>query len=770
MNAFESSHALSRRAFLAGGGSLVVGFSLAASVPGRALASSLSELMVDSWIEVSGTTRTGDGTLVTVFTGKVELGTGVQTALMQIVAEELNVLFSQVAYVQGDTDHTPGSQGYTAGSKTVQTEGPPLRIAAATAYQRIVQLAGAQFGVSPSELQAVAGLIGPPGAPGRSYGTVLAGQKLQLASVSSVPVKLPSSYVVVGQPLPRVDIPDKFTANFTFVGDVRVPGMLHARVVRPSGRNASFAGIPPASLSAAQAVAGFVRVVQQGNFVAVVASDEFAAIVASRALVVNWTAGPSLIAQADLAKALQNPANVYASDNEVNVGDVDAAFARTRTRLTATYSSPFQMHGAMGGSVGVANVSGGRATVWSGTQGPYPLRSALAVLLGLPEASIRVIYVEASGCYGHNGADDVTAEAALISKLAGAPIRLQWTRQEEHGWEPLGPGMVHQMRGAVVGSSCTAWEHDVFTPSHNSRPAAGNGAGNLLPAQATGQLPQDEPPLGINTGTRNGPVTYTLPNNRLGRRFVKSFLLAGGSSAAARPLIYTLPRSTALRSLGGLSNSFANESFFDELAHLARVDPLAFRLKHMNDMRATAVMQAAADRAGWGRALPAVPAGSAAGRGMAFLRYETVEAYVATMAEVQVNLSTGAVQVTRVVVAHDCGLIINPDGLRNQIEGNVIQGTSRTLKEQVTWTDDRITSITWQTAGSAYPVIHFDEVPARIDIVLIDQPNEVAWGAGETVIGTMPGAIGNAIFNATGVRIRSLPMTPDVVKAALPAA
>jgi CO/xanthine dehydrogenase Mo-binding subunit len=764
---------LTRRSFVAGSGSLLVGFSLSASMPGRSFGATSSDLTVDSWIEVTGSTRSGDGTLVTVYAGKVELGTGVQTALTQIVAEELGVLPAQVSFVQGDTDRTPGSQGYTAGSKTVQTEGPPLRAAAATALRQLLSLAAEQSGVSASQLQAVAGLIGPAGTPGRSYGTILGGRQLHLASSASAPLKPPASYTLVGQPLPRVDLPDKFSARFTYSADMRLPGMLHARVLRPSGRNARFAGITPASQSAVQAIPGFVQVVQQGNFVAVVASDEYAAIVASRTLVVNWTAGPAMIVQADLPTALQDAANVYASDNEVDLGNVDTALAGIRARLSATYFTPFQMHGAMGASSALADVdlANRRARVWSGTQGPYPLRAALAVLLGLPEAGIRVIYVEAAGCYGHNGADDVAAEAALISKLVGKPVRLQWTRQEEHGWEPLGPAMVHQMRGGVVGGSCMAWEHAVYTPSHNSRPAAGSSAGNLLPAQQSGLAPADAPALAANSGTRNGPVTYAFPNNRLVRHFVKSFQLVGTTRSPALPLTYVLPRSTALRSLGGLSNSFANESFMDELAALAHVDPLVFRLKHSSDARAVAVLQAAADRAGWTGAAPAAPTGFAAGRGIAFLRYETVETYVATVVEVLVNRQTGAVQVMRVVVAHDCGLVINPDGLRNQIEGNVIQGISRTLKEEVSYTADRITSVVWQANANSpnlpYPVIHFDEVPAQIECVLIDRPNEVAWGAGEPVIGTLPGAIGNAIFQATGVRVRRLPMTPEVVKAAL---
>jgi CO/xanthine dehydrogenase Mo-binding subunit len=763
-----STAQLSRRRFLAATGSLTVGFNLSVSLQGAAAAAApAGRLGIDSWLEISG----GSDTLVTIYAGKVELGTGVRTALTQIVAEELALTMDQVAYVQGDTERTPGSTGYTAGSKTIKNEGLSLRVAAATAFQGLLALAAAHFGVDASQLRARRGRIGVGDPPrgSKTYGQLVGSQSYQMTSNSAVPLKATSDYSVVGKSVKRVDLPGRFTAKTGFLSEFKLPGMLHARVVRPAGRNASFASFDAASLASVQSIPGVVQVVRQGNFVAVVASDEYAAMVGARTLRVNWTAGAAMIPQAMLRAALQDAANIYASGNELHVGNVDAALASSAATVSATYFTPFQMHASLGPSCAVADVRIGeqRASVWSATQGPFPLRGALSVLLGLPEASIRVIYVEGSGCYGHNGADDVAAEAALISKLVGKPVRLQWTRAEEHGWEPLSPAMVHNMRGGVTGMSCMAWEHSVYSPTHNSRPSL-SGAGNLLPMQHLGAAPADAPNLGANTTTRNAPVTYSFANNRLIRNFVKSFNLQPGTRKAALPLTWTLPRSSALRGLGGFSNSFANESFMDELAKKANADPLAFRLQHTTDARAAAVMQAAADRAGWGRALSA-PRGFAAGRGIGFLRYETVEAYAATVVEVLVNKKTGAVQVTRVVVAHDCGLIINPDGLRNQIEGNVIQGISRTLKEEVTYSGDRITSTAWEDKPGelGYQVLNFDEVP-DIEIVLIDRPNEPSWGAGEATVGCLPGAIGNAICNATGARVRTLPMTPAVVKAALP--
>ncbi len=419
----------------------------------------------------------------------------------------------------------------------------------------------------------------------------------------------------------------------------------------------------------------------------------------------TWSTGPAFIPQASLPTALQDTTNnVYATDYEVNVGNFDAQYPLTGRQLQATYFTPFYMHGAMGAGAATADVRATSATVYSGTQGPYPLRAALVPLLGLPYANIRVVYVESAGCYGHNSADDVAAEAALISKLCGKPVRLQWTRVEEHRWEPLSSAMVHLMRGGVTGSTVVAWEHRVFSASHNARPngaslSGGAGSeGNLLPAQmAIGSLPADAPALGANTATRNAPVIYTFANNRLQRNFVKSFNLQTGTRKAAAPLNWVLPRTTALRSLGGFSNSFANESFMDELAAAAGTNPVAFRIAHLNpatDQRGIDIINAAWSQAS-AQPLPVAPAGYSAGRGIAFQRYEVVETYVAVVVDLLVNLSTGALSIKRVVVAHDCGQIVNPDGLTNQIEGNVLQGISRTLKEQVDYTADRISNNAW---------------------------------------------------------------------------
>lgn len=770
---------VSRRTFLAGAGSLAVAFSLVPGVLDRQAAradrTSADGLQVTETSDadsLSWLVLTPSG--VTIHSGKVELGTGTQTALTQIVVEELHVDGRGVQYVQGNTQVTP-NQGTTAGSKTIQNGGPQLRSAAATAYQALLGLAAQRLGVSRDRLVARDGVFREIGGRRRvSYEQLLASTDLVLVADTHAPVASPGDYEVVGKPVQRADLPGKVTARFRYVQDVAVPGMLHGRVIRPSGRNATLASIDSSSVTRAQAIPGFVKLVQQGNFVGVVARTEWAAIQAaapSTGVVVHWDDGQPLVAQDALPGALRDPANRYSSVEMVNVGDVGQGLASATVTAQASYFTPFQMHGAMGPSCGVADVrrapdrsTGIQATVWSGTQDVYHLRSSIASLLGLPADSVQVIYEEAAGCYGHNGADDAAADAALLSQAVGRPVRVQWMRPDEHGWEPLGPAMAHDMRGGIANGQVVAWEHVLFSPTHNSRP---NGdRGTLLAGALTGSLPATLPSDPDDTAGRNAPVTYTFSNNHLVGNMVRSFETTGPSSGdPAAPLRYRFLRSTALRSLGGLSNSFANESFLDELAVAAGLDPLQLRLQSLDDPRALAVLNALADT--WA-ARPR--GGNGTGAGIAFHQYEVQFTYVAAYAEVTVDVATGAIQVPRVVVAHDCGLVINPDGLRNQIEGNIIQGVSRALKEEVQFDQRGVTSVVWDSNSfhptPQYPVIRFDEVPT-IEVILIDRPDQPAWGAGEPTIGIIPAAIGNAVFAATGTRIRALPMTPSRVRQAM---
>jgi nicotinate dehydrogenase subunit B len=804
---------MSRRQFFEtlGKGSLVVGFSLlpvAASIlPGETHAASVdSQFTVLSGILSGPPPQQNDAWLVIdhqgniiLFSGKVEIGTGTQTAFSQIVAEELYVDVSAISYVQGDTSQTP-DQGFTAGSKSIQVQGPLVRRAAATAFQQLLSLASAYLGVSTSELVAQGGStgIGPGMKHPTKYAKLFAGQQISSTSIPSEPIKDPSKYTVVGRPVPRVDLLDKFTGRFSFVSDMVLPGMLHGRVVRVNGgtvskaKNATFQSSDD---TAARAIPGYVRTVQKGNFVGVVATTEWAAIQAAKALQVTWTNGAPLVSdsvEANLQAALTNGANVYSPNRTQEVvGNADSVYntAAANLKFTRDYYSPYQMHGSVGPSCSLANVTsapdanGIQATVWSGTQGVYPLQQAIADILGLSPSKVRVIYVEGPGCYGHNGADDAAADAALMSQLVGQPVRVQWMRWDEHGWEPLGPAMAHTLKGALNAGDVVSWSHAVNTPPHNSRPG---GGGALLAGQETGLIPPNLPPVSINAGTRNGPVNYNFPNIKLTANNVQPYQTNGGTTL--RPLVNTLPRSTALRSLGGMSNCFANESFMDELALAANADPIAFRKRYACaltggsgsaasvpvqsvDPRATAALDAMAAQAGWGNSLASPTKGDVAGKGVAFARYETVETYVAVYAEVEVTYATGEVWVRRVVVAHDCGLIINPDGLKNQIEGNVIQGISRTLIEEVGFNTTGVTSLLW----ASYPVVHFNQVPSSIEIALINHPEQLtqaadnvpAWGAGEAALGPVAPAIANAIFNAIGKRLTVLPITKQRVLYAL---
>jgi nicotinate dehydrogenase subunit B len=779
---------VSRRFFLKGAGSLAVGFALA---PALGLPDAAAAAPGSPRLRIDPTTRVGvdDAWLIltpgktTIYSARVELGTGVQTALTQIVVEELRLGMKRVDFVQGDTILTPSAA--TTGSKSLQNGGPLLRQAAATAYQALLGLAATYLNVAKSQLTAGDGVFTVNGSKTNvTYQRLLAQADILLTANSAAPVVAPADYKIVGENVPRVDLPDKVHATFTYVADVKVAGMLHGRVIRPTGRNSTFSSITPASLTRAQAIPGFVQVVQLGNFVGVVANSEYAASVAAApatGIVVVWNPGPALAPQATLDAELRKSDNHYMAFSDLNLGSFGAAFAAAEKQVTARYFTPYQMHAAMGASCAVADVrsapdptNGVQATIWSSTQNVYALRGAVANLLfgaGDQAAKVHVKYQEASGCYGHNGADDVAADAALLSQAVGKPVRVQWTRQDEHGWEPLGEAAAHDMEAGITGVEVVAWHHLLYALTANSRPG-GNNAGTLLAGTLKGFLPADLPNNSRNSSGRNSPVTYNFSHHLTDSKLVRSFNTeVVNPRRAATPLVHRFLRTTALRSLGGFSNSFANESFLDEVALAAGRDPLQLRLDSLSgDPRAHAVV--AALQPAW-NARPT--GGNGIGAGIGFQQYETEFAYAATYIEVLVDQATGAVKVTRALVAHDCGLIVNPDGLRNQIEGNVIQGISRTLKEQVAYgpvnnsAHTGVTSVVWDAAlpfnaPPQYSVLRFNEVP-KIEIILIDRPDEPAWGAGEPTIGTIGGAIGNAVFAATGKRIRQLPMTPALVMA-----
>jgi nicotinate dehydrogenase subunit B len=679
---------------------------------------------VDDWLAIEP-----DGTVV-VFSGKVELGQGVRTALAQIVAEELDVPFGRVKMVMGDTARTP-NEGYTAGSTSIEYGGYALRHASAEARLALLDLASDRLDAAVDELGVRDGTVFVTYQPERAvtYVELAGGRRFNRLISRQAPLKRPADYTLVGKPVPRADLPTKVAGEPSFVQDVRVPGMLHARVVRPPSPGARLVSIEGDSVRNAQ-------VMRLGDYVGVVSEREEDAVRAAQELKVDWRETERLPHQDQLSAAIRRqPAR---EEVVLEEGDVESALQSAATSVRATYFQPFQAHASIGPSCAVADVQPGRIVVWSNTQGVYPLRAALADLLEVPAEQVQVSHVEGSGSYGHNGSDDAAADAVLLSRAVGKPVRVQWSRQDEFAWEPYAPAMVMEVRGGLDDEGhVIAWAYDVWTPSHVTRAHFGR---QLLAGQLIYGWEQPRPQW-FGGGTRNAPTNYAFKNQRVAAHWL-----------AGLPL-----RTSAMRSLGAAANTFANESFMDELAAAAHADPLEFRLRHLEDPRARDVLIAAAQRAGWGTTL--LPG---QGRGLAFAWYENDAALVATVAQVQVDPASGGMRVRHMVVAHDCGLIINPDGVRNQVEGNALQSLSRALHEEVCFDESHITSIDWDT----YPILKFSEVP-EVEVVLVDRPEERPVGAGEPATITTAAAVANAIYDATGVRIRQVPFRPERIRNAV---
>lgn len=741
MNTFT----VSRRTFLKGTGALIISFGLLGGERRLATAAPQPQVppvpgapanLLSSWLAIA------DDNTVTVFVGNVELGTGVETALAQIAAEELDVAMAQVTVVQGDSARTV-NVGPTVGSLTIARNGSRLRQAAAEGRAILLRLGAERLGAPVEQLRVRDGVVEVAGDPARrvTYGELVAGRELAVTLTGEATPKDPAAYHVVGQSIPRLDIPGKLTGQFTYIHDLRLPGMLHGRVVRPAPQSgARLVAVDEASV---RGLPGVVRVVVEGDFVGVIAEREEQAMRAARELRVTWSAPAGLPPQERLYALLrETPSDTRVLDDTGDVGGALEGAART---LSATYEFPFQSHGMMGPSCAVAEVRDGRATIWSGTQDAHGLAAQLAARLDLPPENVRVLYVEGAGCYGRLFYDDAALDAALLSRAVGRPVRVQYSRADEHGWEFYGPPMVFDLRGGLDRQgNVVAWDYEAWTPMHR-------GHLELLGGLTGGEwaVPVDPRP-GDHT-----PNFYTFANRRL-TLHVKY----------AQPLRYL-----NLRSLGGLASAFAAESFVDELAAAAEADPVAFRLRYLDEPRAIAVLQATAERFGWDpRPSPQRGAGTAdpaVGRGIALGVYGVLpqqfgRTWVAAAAEVAVDPRSGEIRVPRIVVAHDCGLIINPDGVRSQVEGNVLQALSRTLHEEITFDQHQVTSLDWAT----YPILRFSEVPA-VEVVLIDRPDVPAHGAGESATVPVAAAIANAVFDATGARLRRVPFTPERVQAAL---
>ena len=734
---------LDRRHVLKGGGALIISFSLTRAfaqdqtVPAAAPPSPPGSLKnspyLDSWIRIDA-----DG-VITVFTGKAELGQGFKTAFQQIAAEELNVPFASLKVVTADTKLT-ANEGYTSGSHSMQDSGTAIQNAAAQARELLLAEAAKRLDVSIDTLQSEDGVVIAPDGRRLSYGELVSGDMLHVQAQPSSKLKDPSTLKLMGQSIPRVDIPAKVTGGVAYVQDLRLSGMVHARVVRPPSYGAQ---LVDCDVAAIEKMPGVVKVVRDGNFLAVVAAKEFQAIKAMNALAnaAKWQEVAQLPKLNDLPSVLTN----LASQDSVIFQRSDPSVSGQRT-IEATYTRPYQSHGSVGPSCAVAQLADGAMTVWSHTQGVYPDRQAIADMLRMPPASIRVIHVEGSGCYGHNGADDAAADAAMIARaLPGVPVRVQWTREQEHAWEPYGPAMVTRLKASLDAAGKIAdWNFEVFSNTHSMRPG---GAGCLLAAQHMAQpvaVPPAKPiPLPEGGGDRNAIPIYTFPNAHVVHHFIP-----------------TMPiRISAMRALGAYHNVFSIESFMDELAALAGVDPVEFRLNHLDDSRGRDVIEKAAQGFGWRKG----QAASDRGFGFAFARYKNLAAYCAIASEVEVNRETGRARLVRAVAAVDSGQVVNPDGLINQIEGAIIQSTSWTLYESVTFDARRITSIDWQT----YPILRFDAVPESIEVHIINRPGKPFLGSGETGQGPAAASVANAIANATGIRLRDLPLTRKRIKDAI---
>lgn len=762
--------AVSRREFLRASGMLVVGFSATvgassalAQGPFDTHPSHVDPEAVDSWLAIAE-----DGT-VTVYTGKCELGQGMQTAQAQLVAEELGVGIERVRVVMCDTDVAP-DQGTTSGSQSTPTNFNTRNLAqaAATARAVLARLAAERLGVPVEQLVLAAGMarVGGSGSRQVSYGALISGRKLNVRLDPEARRRSPGEWLVLGKPVPRSDMAAMVTGRLEYVQNVRVPGMLHGAVVRPPGVGATLAGVDESSVSR---MPGVVKVVVQKDFVGVVAEKPWQAMQAARQLRARWTNGRQLPPQRGFYGHMKTRPSRDAYT--VNSGDVDERLKGAATVLKATYLHPFQMHGSIGTSCAVADVRPGHVTVWSATQSAYPTRSGVALLLGVPPEQVRVIYVRGAGCYGLNGADTVSYDAALLSQGVGRPVRVQLTREQEMAWgESYGfPYVVEQRVGLDRDGSIIAWDYEAWLASRGGRPGyerPGNIVTGMLAGFATAPFRPEraaEPPGEFRNGSNAAP-SYVA--GRAAKR-------AGGAGTVAceRVLTHTVesPFFTGpLRSPSRLQNTFAHESFMDEIAFHVGADPLAYRLRHLSDARLQAVLNTAAKAAGWtARSSPAKAGsgGTASGRGLACVAYEGNNGYAAMVADVAVNQASGRVAVTRFVVAIDCGPVSNPDGLRNQAEGGALQGLSRALSEEVTWDDRQVTSVDW----AGYQTLTMGmEVPV-IETVLIDRPDVPATGAGETVITLVAAAVGNAVFDATGARLREVPFTAVRVKDALAA-
>jgi CO/xanthine dehydrogenase Mo-binding subunit len=743
---------VSRRNFLKAGTGLVVAIAYApllapaqgAEAPAHLPGSLNGNRLLSAWLRVNP-----DGT-VTVFTGKVELGQGIASALAQIAADELDVDPRRINMVTADTSRTP-DEGFTAGSQSIEQSGTAIRFACAEARQLLLAAAAAKLGVEAGDLTVADGTLAAPGGKQTTYWDVTTDAMLRREATARVKPKAAGERKLIGQSLARRDIPPKFTGGAAYVQDLRLPGMVHARIGRPPVPRAELVSLDAAAL---RAMPGVIEVVRDGSFVAVVCEREEEAINARLALrtLAVWSQ-PEL--PPTLADTFDRPdPQLQAQDSVVYEKTTPSALAAVRL-IEARYTRAFQLHASIGPSCAVAHSTDGKLTVWTHTQGVFALRGDIARALGLEPASIHCIHMEGAGCYGHNGADDAAFDAALLARaLPGKPVRVQWMRDDEFMWEPFGSAMsVKGRAGLSADGSIVDWRHEVWSYPHSRRPGGREGV-NLLAASYLGHPSEPTFPADVpqpNGGSdRNAIPLYDFPNQRILKHYMPD-----------APL-----RTSSLRSLGAYANVFAIESLMDETAAAAGADPVEFRLRHLRDARARTVIEAAARMSGWqasalgdgGRGI----GGTLRGRGIGFARYKNHACYCAVVAEVEIDRGSGIVRVNRAWSAVDAGLAINPDGIVNQIEGGLIQSASWTLKEALKIDRLGIQTKSWMD----YPILRFSEVPA-VEVEVIQRPTDDSLGAGEGAQGPTGAAIANAFAAATGRRLRDIPFTPERVMATL---
>jgi len=765
---------ISRRNFLKAAGSLTIGFCLGGrprpstdtpypgqpGLSGSGLAplppiqpsplpgpttSPPAESLINAWLEVLADGR------IRVLTGKIELGQGISTAVAQVAAEELDMDMSQVEVLIAETGRTP-DEGYTAGSNSIESSAMSIRRAAAAARASLLELGAKHLNTSTDNLTLSKGIIIPRnGGRGLTIDEVLDGRQLTGTIPQTLTLKTKSDYQLVGKSIPRSDLPRITNGSPVYVHDLTFPGMVHARIIRPPSYGGRLLQWDDQQLK--NTIPDFIKTVANGSWLAVIAAREYAAIEAQRLLRKNcrWADGPPLpdLRGQQLPDYLQSlptkteevtkKGEPIASSRPANT---PAAASPANTHFKSRYSKPYIMHGAIGPSCAVALYdTENHLHIWSHSQGVYPLRSTIANLLHMPEENIHIKGVPGSGCYGHNGADDVSADAALVAMAyPGKHVRVQWMREEEHAWEPYGSAMVMEVEALLNESGkISHWKYDLWSDTHGARPS-GN-ASNLLSGHYI-QQPFSQRPSGFSGGAyRNAPPYYSIPNQQVAAHFFEG------------PL-----RTSSLRSLGAYANLFAIESFIDELAEATGKDPFEFRLMHLDDPRAIAVLQRLRTAT---KDIPRI--------GIAFSRYKNNGAYCAVAAQVTHNTSQNTrdaatrdtapphLRVQKMWAVIDAGEVINLDGITNQTEGGMIQSASWTMQEQVSFNSHGITSLNWGT----YPVFNITQAP-EVEVTVIDRPSEPAMGAGEAAQGPAAAAIVNAIYHLTGQRIRHLPVNHGI--------